>query len=93
MSLMTLGLGQVYDSGLDINTSGITVNPNPSVPSGIDINSIPLDSSAGLMLPDVAAIPCQTGQTCSYIANVPDWLLYLGAVAVVLVPLFLTRKR
>jgi hypothetical protein len=86
---MTLTLGQVYDSGLD--TSGVTVNQNPTVPTGVTLDSLPLNSGAGSILPSVVAIPCPTGQTCSYFANVPDWVLWLGVAAAVIVPLMLTK--
>ena len=87
---MVLTLGQVYDSGLD--TSGVTVNQNPSIPAGTTLDSLPLNSGAGAIMPSVVAIPCPTGQTCSYFANVPDWVLWLGVAAAVVVPLLMAGK-
>jgi hypothetical protein len=89
---MKLSLGQTPDYGLD--TSAVAVNPNPTVPSGITLDSLPLSPvGASYVAPAVVPIPCQPGQTCSYIGNVPDWVIYVGAMAAVLIPLFLTRNR
>ena len=90
------GLGQQYCSQCSDDTCFSMCVPNsptqsnPLVP--FDISNLPLQSTAPI-LPGVSAIPCQTGQTCSYLANVPDWVIYAGVMAIVLVPLFLTRAR
>lgn len=82
---MTLTLGQVYDptayaSGLD--TSGVSVNPNPVITPGV-----------ATALNQPAVIPCPINQTCTYVANVPDWVLWLGLAAAGVVLFTLGKGR
>jgi len=44
-----------------------------------ETSSLPLSLSAPI-LTDVSAIPCPSGQTCSFLANVPDWAVYGGVL-------------
>jgi hypothetical protein len=70
------------------NSSGTTIGP------GNDLNNLPLNSGAGAIFPSVAPIlPCPVGQTCSYLANIPDWVIWLGLSAIVVVPLLITGSK
>jgi hypothetical protein len=75
------GMGQYdTDSGSGLNTSAVSVNQNPYIPSMFsDLSNLPLNTTAPIA-PAVSAIPCESGQTCSYISNVPDWVLFAGAL-------------
>ena len=76
------GMGQYStDSGTGIDTS----------PVYVPIQTLPLSTSAPI-LPPVSAIPCETGQTCSYFANIPDWTLYAAGIVAALT-LFLVARN
>jgi hypothetical protein len=92
---MRIGMGQSYysDSGTGIETGLLPLGSSSSSTGVLNLNSLPLtgyDTAADIAasMPAVSVIPCESGQTCSYIANVPDWVLYAGS-AIAALALFL----